>query len=327
MAEGLNQSSLESTALELGLLDANAAQLLLRLRDDLQSLRHWVALVGAGVSRGAGLPSWDELAWTLASRFGVDLPTNQIAEVNYPDLLETCLESSETSVDFWNAVADQLCGGEPTALHTLILELPFEAFLTLNVDCLLDRAHEGIAGVDDPRTIAYPDNIRAADVSGRRLIHLHGRCNEDMSRDRLDDASTVLTRSGYFRADDVRRISRIIEGLIFDYQLFLIGMSLGDWQIRYLLRQVQTAERISRRSWVSRRRNPRERSSAMHWSNPMKRAPTGRGGSGLARPWEFEAIFYVNPDGRHESLVKILRWLSRSLASTTGRERYEVEGA
>jgi hypothetical protein len=318
---------LERLRLELGLLDAAAVQRLIKLRDGLQALGRWVVLVGAGVSRGAGLPSWEELTYKIAARFGVPVPGNRpVAENNYPDLLQECLSAAGTAELFWDAVADELCHGEPTETHSLLLGLPFEAFITLNLDCLLDRAHEDLLDVESPRIISYPQHVRSVELRGRRLIHLHGKCNEDPAGPRLDDESTVLTKDAYYRAYDVRHISNVIQQMVLDYQVFFVGTSLADWQIRNLLARVQAEARIEAevlRSDLSPRRHMSGFALVESDEDSTEKAQWLWPGTALG----IEPIFYLNPDQHHEALPRVLRWLASELAPLAERERYEADRA
>lgn len=134
-----------SLAQELGLLDRTAAENLMRLRDGFLNLEKWGLLVGAAVSRAAGLPTWEELTRDLATTFGVDCPARPPENV-YPSIIEECLNRAESPEMFWNALADAVCGGEPSELHELLLKLPCEVFLTTYFDCLFDRAHGEFVG-------------------------------------------------------------------------------------------------------------------------------------------------------------------------------------
>ncbi len=304
---------------ELGLLDRTAAERLLRLRDGFLNLEKWVLFVGAGVSRSAGLPTWDQLTRRLAERFGVECPM-QPADNAFPSILEECLSRAPTREDFWEAVADEVCRGEPGEIHDLLLQLPFQAFLTINFDCLLEHAHEQLEGVSEPRVMSYPD-LQAVHVGGRRLIHLHGRCREESDEPRLDDESTVLTQAAYARAYRLSTLPRVIEATISAYSLLLVGTSLADWQIRLLLNEVRDRERLLAQTTTLRQ--PRQLNGYALVETDGTESPSATQWTWPGKALGIEPIFYLNTDGRHAALVNTLRWLARNSAPAPVR-RYEV---
>lgn len=304
---------------ELGLLDRTAAERVLGLRDGFLNLEKWVLFVGAGVSRSAGLPTWDELTRHLAQRFGVECPTHP-ADNAFPSILEECMARAPTPEDFWEAVADEVCRGEPSEIHDLLLQLPFQAFVTINFDCLLEHSHEQLEGVSEPRVMSDPD-LQAVDVGGRRLIHLHGRCREGTAQARLDDESTVLTQAAYSRAYGLSTLPRVIEATISAYSLLLVGTSLADWQIRLLLNEVRDRERLLAQSTTQRQ--PRQLNGYALVETDGTESPSAAQWTWPGKALGIEPIFYLNTDGRHAALLNTLRWLARNSAPAPAR-RYEV---
>ncbi|MDO8390538.1 MAG: SIR2 family protein [Actinomycetota bacterium] len=304
---------------ELGLLDRTAANNLLSLRDRLLSLEKWALFVGAGVSKGVGLPTWNELTQRLAKSFGVPCPAKP-ADNAYPSILEECMTRAPCPEAFWEAVAEEVCRGEPAEIHELLMRLPFEAFLTLNLDCILDRSHGELRDVSEPRVVSYP-NLQAVDVGGRRLIHLHGRCGSNRAG-RLDEQSTVLTHTSYVRAYELSTLPGVIEATISAYCLLLVGTSLADWQVQLLLNQVRNRERllaqvsggyarpISGFAFVET--DGTESAPALQWTWPGK-------------VLGIEPIFYLNEDGRHTALLNTVRWLFRNTAEASIGRYEEID--
>lgn len=311
----------EALARELGLLDATAARRLRYVRDGFLGADRWVVFVGAGVSRGAGLPTWDELTRQLTKAYGVECPSRP-ADNAYPSIIEECLKNAPTAEHFWNTVGDLVCKGEPSELHSLLIRLPFEACLTTNFDCLLDVPHGGLGGVGEPAIVSYP-NLSAPDIGGRRLVHLHGRCDHARAGGPLlTDDSTVFTQSAYRRAYGTSALPTALEGAIDTYFFLFIGASLGDWQIRLLLNNVRERDRMATRlgSGLS---EPRMRGYALVESDGTE--------TGAAAEWTWpgkvlgiDAIFYDNSDGDHIALRNAVRWLVHATARDTPVRQYEV---
>lgn len=231
------------------------------------------------------------------------------------------MRRAPTEAHFWDTVADSVCRGEPSEMHELLMQLPFEACLTTNFDCLLEGPHQALADVAYPSIVSYP-TLRAPDVGGRRLVHLHGRCDHGGSGPRLTEASTVFTQSGYDRAYNTSGLATAIEGAIETYSLLFVGASLGDWQIRLLLSRVRDRARVAA-SLPNGPTAPRVRGFALVESDGTE--------TGAAADWTWpgkalgiEAIFYNNLDGSHTALRNAVRWLVRETGGISSANQYEV---
>jgi SIR2-like domain len=309
----------ETLARELGLLDRESAKRLRFVRDGLLTGR-WVVFVGAGVSCGAGLPSWDQLARELADVYDVTCPA-RIADNAYPTILADCLRQAPDAAHFWREIALRVCGGEPTEMHALVMRLPFQACLTTNFDCLLEAAHATLSDVDNPPVMSYPA-LKPLDVAGRRLVHLHGRCEHRDGEAQLTEESTVLTAHAYEHAYSDTPLATTIEGAIESYEFLLVGASLGDWQIRQLLSRVK--ERAQRLARSEGRGTPSIRGYALVEADAdaSKTAAADYSWSGLAHG--LKPIFYVNPDRTHISLQNCVRWLVQETGPASSKRTYEA---
>src|ERR1043165_2855806 len=109
-----------------------------------------VVYVGAGLSRGAGLPDWPQLLKQMISWGevnGVDLPHKADIEnaINERKFLLAAEELTERFGDekfrLFMSEVFRRAGLKPTLAHELLTQIPFAACLTSNYDKLLETAY------------------------------------------------------------------------------------------------------------------------------------------------------------------------------------------
>ena len=110
--------------------------------------RELVFFVGAGLSTGAGLPTWYQLAQELAEQIGADMPPPQWAT---GDVLIQVVQDYVNKRGKGNLVRflqDRLdsTGHPPTAVHQLLARSGVDLVFTANYDDLLEQAYRG-AGI------------------------------------------------------------------------------------------------------------------------------------------------------------------------------------
>lgn len=157
-------------------------------------------------------------------------------------------------------------------------------------------------------------------VSGRRLLHLHGICREDGSS-RLDEERTVLTDVGYDVAYGPAFVADVLAAAITGYSMLLIGTSLTDWQIRLLFQEVRDRER-----------ELAERHHVASTSSRARFALVPCDGLESAEAAEFtwpggpaiEPIFYIDTDHRHTALKNSINWLVEATSQPFPRGRYDI---
>ena len=206
-----------------------------------------LALVGAGLSVSAGLPTWPKLLAELhrhlphgikgpnrkyraALRKEDDLPwradeyRNYIGEDSFRALLSARFGSTVSVTKRNPAVA--------------LVKLPFRHLITTNYDDVLMKAHK-VAGLPAPEFLNWNDagdvrkfiyNLRG-NSSRRFLLHLHGH--------HTSPDSIVLTYNDYTEryvrtASTIRRLFAIFA----TEQVVFVGFSLNDPDLMALLREV-----------------------------------------------------------------------------------------
>lgn len=163
-----------------------------------------VIFCGAGISMGAGLPSYKGLVEHCYEELGVDLPGPRSKEWGWPDRMLGALEGRFGADAVRRVVAERLSRA-PTdlELHRAILNLARlrcgtgMRLVTTNFDTLFEQAQEGLqVGRDfhSAPVLPIPRNDRIA--SWRSIVYLHGRLSDlNANNDHL-----VLTSADFGRA-------------------------------------------------------------------------------------------------------------------------------
>jgi SIR2-like protein len=281
---------------------------LIELRDQLAAGESWALFTGAGLSQGAGILGWKGLVIRSASELNVDCDPDNVHPDNFPAILEECA-SKDASI-FWSLVSSSLCSEHaPTEVQKQLLRVPFSVFVTTNLDCLLEGLHRELDGVADPRVVVYPD-IKSIDVSGRRLLYLHGRCLCGSEGGSLA-ASAVMTTSSYNQAyATASHLPGVAKTLFEGYRVLFVGTGLDDPPVKAVLDAVRESE------------EHRERLGGAAILRPHFALVPAKGEYGPGMDYNFRGtrygvkpIYYLNPEGSdHESLSEVVGWLSNSLA-------------
>lgn len=198
----------------------------------------WAVIVGAGLSAGAGLPTWFRLAnGAMVATKGVELPEGATALAT---ALEECEQADPTA--FWSFVQTKVCApASPTRAQELVCGLPFQCFVTLNYDRLLEEPWAAATGLGESDVMSYP-SLKTVHMAGRRLVYLHGRC-PGCTGGSMSSANTVLTHGSYLSAyEPETTLATAVRALFLDYNVLIVGSSLSDPDLGYILRSLARAK-------------------------------------------------------------------------------------
>ena len=203
--------------------------------------------IGAGLSVGAGYPTWDKLLLNLikqGNRKGIiDLKKKNelVGMVKTPSKwLMVAQELSDTygkepfNIELAN-IFDAI-SPTPTTIHKLITEIPFEFVVTTNYDQLIENAYVLKFG-QIPKIYTHVNVPDFADALWKReffILKAHGdlRSRSTIILTERDYRTIVYSAPGY----------RALLAAIFTTKTILfLGVSLGDPELQLLLRSLHDA--------------------------------------------------------------------------------------
>lgn len=190
-----------------------------------------VLFIGAGVSAGAGLPTWSALLNNIAVDAGLGSDLLALLATKDPRDQATVLERRllSSAGDFKSRVVQQLSAQSRYALqHGLLASLPSKEAVTTNFDDLFESA----ATTAGRKLAVLPHNPRSTD--GRWLLKLHGSVE--------DPRQMVLTRSDYL---DMPRhygaLMGLVQGMLLMRHMMFVGYRLKDEDFHELIHEVRAA--------------------------------------------------------------------------------------
>lgn len=204
-------------------------------------------MIGAGVSAGAGLPTWDALLEGLKTHVTeADQPLvkdmTSLSALDQAELLERLItpdNAGPNDATFGNAVITSLgLEGEtrvrPALGHLLLAGLQCPQAVTTNYDRLYEAAFEGQLTL--PSTTAGPR--RAATLPYERpeagqswILKMHG------DADRPE--SLVLSRSSFVSYDSAHRpAGSLFQGMLMTSHVLFVGVSFTDDNVLRLTHEV-----------------------------------------------------------------------------------------
>lgn len=174
-----------------------------------------VLFVGAGVSAGVGLPTWDGLLSALEDEV---LTKSQAASARAMDVLDRAavVASVLDGRTVGEAVARHIGDARvPGLQHALLASLPVTEMATTNYDQLLEIAADA---AHDPVTVIPYKNAQSA---RRWLLKLHGDIDQS--------DGIVLTRDDYLSYPEQRGALRgIVQALLLTRHMLFVGFSMTD---------------------------------------------------------------------------------------------------
>ena len=194
-----------------------------------------VLFLGAGISAGAGLPTWKSLLGSLASQAGIaDQQRERFEHLSLLDQAQYVahrLAESRPAQRVGDAVKAVLDAHRwYGAAHAMLAGLPVTEAITTNYDKLFELACE--------RTEQGPVAILpyAPAVGGRWLLKMHG------CLDHPEDI--VLTRENYLRyAERNAALAGIVQAMLITRHMLFLGFSLEDDNFLRIVDDVRRAVR------------------------------------------------------------------------------------
>jgi O-acetyl-ADP-ribose deacetylase (regulator of RNase III) len=191
-----------------------------------------VLFIGAGLSKGSGLPDWSELMKKLAADLNIDLTVEQL---DYLDVAQWYAEDkrfgpAQLAEMIRTVLGDPECLAHPTLAHYLLVSLPVRFVITTNYDHLLEQTLTALRRYPMP-IVKQEDVPRTGQREGIYVVKLHG--------DVGDAEHLVLTRDAYDTFFQGRpAMALLLESLLLNETFFFVGYSLSDPNFRQIFARI-----------------------------------------------------------------------------------------
>lgn len=185
--------------------------------------------VGAGLSRGAGLPDWDSLL--EEPRMQLNLP--QMSDLPLmAEYIATAANYGRQRLETHMLDNLSLSPSSPiSAAHASLAKISIEQIWTTNYDSLLERALRR----DSPSIVITDDEIRNIGSSRTALIKMHGSINDEVAPHWAE--RPVITRGDYERYEIARpRTWALLRAAYMSRMFLFLGFSFTDPNIEILHR-------------------------------------------------------------------------------------------
>lgn len=186
-----------------------------------------VIFVGAGVSIGAGLPSWGALVEEYKKRLDLSEADKYLPEsyLKIPQYYYNKRGFKEY-YDVLYRVFDKNC--VPNKIHTLIYKLSPQHIITTNYDNLLEQERDRLGllydVVSEDRDLPYTPN-------GRLIIKMHGD---------LEKKNVVLKEDDYLAySRNFSMIETYIKALFTNHTVMFLGYSVDDYNLKLIIDKVK----------------------------------------------------------------------------------------
>lgn len=175
--------------------------------------------VGAGLSRSAGYPSWDELNEQFRTKLQIAKDSsNQSLVAQYFENEFDRYKLIETVYQMFATVDPQ-----PGESHQLLRVLPLPEIWTTNYDLLIETA------IPDAFVAKKDDDLTVIDARKRRIYKMHGSIERGSQPPVDGDLQFVLTRDDFDQYPSRHpRFWRLFQAQFLTKSFLFLGFSLSD---------------------------------------------------------------------------------------------------
>lgn len=235
-----------------------------------------VFFVGAGLSRGAGLPDWGELVREMAEKLAVpdEVLKAQSQDADYYLDLAELFQLERGRADLVRMVqanyGSDHTNATPTLAHYLLMGLPVRHVITTNYDRLLEQTLTALRR--HPQTVVRQEEVaRTGSRDGVHVVKFHGdadrivlpKVDGSAAPDACENSTPasvpsaratnpeddiILTRSDYEAFFENRPVmAALLQGLLLNRTFFFVGYSLRDPNFRQIYSQVARMLKAAKR--------------------------------------------------------------------------------
>lgn len=189
--------------------------------------------VGAGVSKGAGLPDFKTMIWQLVKDLGIS-EADFAANTDLSAWAQGYIDA-RSSASLYNAIREQLTKGKPspTVVHQAFTRLGthLKVIATTNYDTLLINA---FTDTDNCVREAISADDLATLNGDFPILYIHGHISQP--------ASLVISTTQYHQAREKKQtLLRKLQATAAGMPIVFVGFSGEDWNIRDYLHDMQSS--------------------------------------------------------------------------------------
>jgi SIR2-like domain len=260
--------------------------------------------IGAGLSVGAGYPTWQGLLEKLIQILEQDQWFNKSKLDDYKQLVSDPNKFLFLAEDIKTEMGGRFSelmkewfgkpNAEPTENHLLLAQIPSDLIITINYDRLIENAFNRINGYF-PNVYTYRDSKEMANLFWKRdffILKAHGDASQNpdgLILSQRDYRKTLYRETGY---------RSLLQSIFSTKSIFFIGVSLNDPEFNQLLDYLH---------------------DSYHGGGPQhyllmdteKIPPTLQ--KGYLEHFKIRTITYENPDGKHGAVTDFLKILREEL--------------
>ncbi|CAN7378748.1 SIR2 family protein [Variovorax sp. LjRoot178] len=192
--------------------------------------------VGAGISMGCGLPSWDELVRRVISEVWARDKAMAAELLRKPNGIASRYSKRQAGGGFNEIVKSCLYQDDLVLSPTIeaIAGSGIKNICTLNFDDLLEEAFQ-IAGIE--ADVATPNEPLSLNQHGTKIFHPHGMLSRFHTADEIRSASIVFSEDDYhtiyaepYSWSNIAQIT-----LLSAFSVLFVGLSMQDPNLRRLI--------------------------------------------------------------------------------------------
>ncbi|WP_165400097.1 SIR2 family protein [Motilibacter rhizosphaerae] len=208
-------------------------------------------LVGAGLSRRAGLPDWNDLMKGPRREAKVPASVRDLPLVAEYYSQDVALGRDRLQARVGALITAKSGSQAPSKGHELLARMPMTHLWTQNYDDLLERAMQATGS--SPVVIATDSDLVACRATpGKRLIKMHGGI-QGVGRT-AEFVDPVLTRRDYEQYEQRRPlIWNLLKSTYLTQKMLFLGFSFDDPNINVMLRLARSLQAAEQHFTVMRR--------------------------------------------------------------------------
>ena len=201
---------------------------------------HVMAWVGAGLSIGAGYPSWTDLVNAIANKVDSTIwAASELHEWSHknanisPEWVAEVLCSANKR-EYYEAIKDEfnIIRNNESIPHALLALLPFRGYITTNFDTLIEN---NIKIFTSYRPAVFNNNLNAIDLltshkDEKFVYKIHGDINSSVE-------NIVLKESDFFSLQRNEVFNKIMSWVFSNHTVICLGYSLRDRDFRAILEE------------------------------------------------------------------------------------------